>query len=178
MQPGRANGTVQEKAQYHLSQLDKELSRYPMLNNFQQQTNVPKVYVVLGLGALYFFLVFFNIAGEFLVNTAGFALPAYYSLQALFSQGKSDDTQWLTYWVVYAFLTVIESAINAAYWFPFYYIFKFILVIWMALPSTAGAQVIFRSLFYPLFSRFFEHGAGTSANLRAQADPVMAGKMQ
>jgi receptor expression-enhancing protein 5/6 len=57
---------------------------------------VPKVYVVLGLGALYFFLVFFNIAGEFLVNTAGFALPAYYSLEALFSSGKSDDTQWLT----------------------------------------------------------------------------------
>lgn len=57
---------------------------------------MPKVYVVLGLGALYFFLVFFNIAGEFLVNTAGFALPAYYSLQALFTSGKADDSQWLT----------------------------------------------------------------------------------
>lgn len=57
---------------------------------------MPKVYVVLGLGALYFFLIFFNIAGEFLVNTAGFALPAYYSLQALFTAGQTDDTQWLT----------------------------------------------------------------------------------
>ena len=51
---------------------------------------------MLGLGALYFFLVFFNIAGEFLVNTAGFAIPAYYSLDALFSTSKTDDTQWLT----------------------------------------------------------------------------------
>lgn len=57
---------------------------------------MPKVYVVLGLGALYFFLIFFNIAGEFLVNTAGFVIPAYYSLQALFSASKADDTQWLT----------------------------------------------------------------------------------
>lgn len=40
------------------------------------------------------------------------------------------------YWVTYAFLTVIESAINAVYWFPFYYTFKFILVLWMALPQT------------------------------------------
>ena len=83
-------------AQFHLSQLDKELSKYPQLQQFEQQTNVPKVYVVLGLGALYFFLIFFNIAGEFLVNTAGFVIPAYYSLQALFSSTKSDDTQWLT----------------------------------------------------------------------------------
>lgn len=52
--------------------------------------------MILGLGALYFFLVFFNIAGEFLVNTAGFAIPAYYSLEALFTSGKADDTQWLT----------------------------------------------------------------------------------
>lgn len=40
------------------------------------------------------------------------------------------------YWVTYAFLTVIESAISAVYWFPFYYTFKFILVLWMALPQT------------------------------------------
>jgi hypothetical protein len=63
------------------------------LNQFEQQTNVPKVYVVLGLGALYFFLIFFNIGGEFLVNTAGFLIPAYYSLAALFSSTKADDTQ-------------------------------------------------------------------------------------
>jgi receptor expression-enhancing protein 5/6 len=41
------------------------------------------------------------------------------------------------YWVVYAFLTVVESAINAVYWFPFYYVFKFVLVLWMALPQTS-----------------------------------------
>jgi len=40
------------------------------------------------------------------------------------------------YWVVYAFLTVIESAVNAVYWFPFYYVFKFVFIIWMALPQT------------------------------------------
>lgn len=49
--------------------------------------------MVLGFGALYFFLIFFNIAGGFLVNTAGFVIPAYYSLEALFSSSKTDDTQ-------------------------------------------------------------------------------------
>lgn len=67
-----------------------------MLNNFEKQTNVPKVYVFLGLIGLYFFLIFFNIGGEFLVNFAGFVIPGYYSMEALFSTNKVDDTQWLT----------------------------------------------------------------------------------
>lgn len=112
--------SIQDKAQHQISQLDKELGKHEFLNNFERQTNVPKVYVVLGLGALYFFLIFFNIGANFLINTIGFALPAYYSLDALFTTGKADDTQWLTYWVVYAFLTFFESAVNAVYWFPFY----------------------------------------------------------
>ena len=51
--------------------------------------------------------------------------------------GVLTNVQWLTYWVVYAFLTVFESAVNAVYWFPFYYTFKFVLVLWMALPQTS-----------------------------------------
>ena len=70
-----------------------QLSRYPALNNFEKQTSVPKVYAFLSLVGLYFFLVFFNIGGEFLVNFAGFIIPGYFSLEALFSASKVDDTQ-------------------------------------------------------------------------------------
>ncbi|KAI9924423.1 hypothetical protein ASPWEDRAFT_100629 [Aspergillus wentii DTO 134E9] len=161
--------TFQDRAQHAIAQLDKELSKYPVLNNIERQTSVPKVYAILGLVGIYFFLVFFNIAGEFLVNFAGFLIPGYYSLNALFTSTTEDDTQWLTYWVVYALLTVVESAISAAYWFPFYYIFKFVLILWMALPQTSGAQVVFHSFLQPVLGRFFANGS-TSANLRAQAD--------
>jgi len=70
-----------------------QLSKYPTLNNLEKQTSIPKVYAFLGLAAVYFFLIFFNIAGEFLVNIAGFIIPGYYSLDALFSASKVDDTQ-------------------------------------------------------------------------------------
>jgi len=75
------------------------------------------------------------------------------------------------------------------YWFPFYYTFKFILVLWMALPQTAyvnsrpqatpkavqltkttsGAQVVFNSFLQPVFSRYFTSGS-TASNLRATAE--------
>lgn len=147
--------SFQERAQNHISQIDKELSRYPTVVNLERQTNIPKTYAFLGVIAAYFFLIFFNIAGQFLTNLAGFAIPGYYSLEALFSVSKTDDTQWLTYWVVFAFLTLFESAVNAVYWFPFYYTFKFVLTLWLALPAFGGAQVVFKSFLQPVFGRYF-----------------------
>jgi len=162
--------SFQDKAKGHISQLDKELSKYPVLNKLEAQTSVPKAYVFLGVIATYFFFIFFNIGGQLLTNVAGFVIPGYYSLEALFSINKTDDTQWLTYWVVFAFFTVFESAVSAVYWFPFYYTFKFILVLWLALPITNGAQIVFRSFLSPVFAKYFSGPGATAANLRSKVD--------
>jgi receptor expression-enhancing protein 5/6 len=37
-----------------------------------------------------------------------FAYPAYCSIRALESTMKDDDTQWLTYWVVFAAFSLVE----------------------------------------------------------------------
>lgn len=165
--------TFQDKVQIYIGQIDKELSKYPAVTNLEKHVSVPKVYVFLGVIATYFAFIFFNIGGQLLTNLAGFVIPGYYSLEALFSAGKSDDTQWLTYWVVFAFLTVIESFVSAVYWFPFYYTFKFILVLWLALPVTGGAQVVFRSFIQPVFSRYFSGSGSIAANLRSKTEAVI-----
>lgn len=73
-----------------------QLSKYPTLNNLEKTTSVPKTYAVVGFATLYFFFIVFNLAGQLLTNFAGFVIPGYYSLEALFSASKTDDTQWLT----------------------------------------------------------------------------------
>ena len=52
----------------------------------------------------------FSSYGQCFVPTecSSFAYPAYCSIQALESKTKGDDTQWLTYWVVFAAFSVIE----------------------------------------------------------------------
>ena len=40
-----------------------------------------------------------------------------------------------SYWVVFAALTVLESAFSVTYWLPFYFVFKFSLVLWLSLPQ-------------------------------------------
>jgi receptor expression-enhancing protein 5/6 len=126
--------STQEKAQNVLSSIDSELSKYPAFNNLEKSSGVPKAYAAIGLGALYFFLIIFNLGGQFLTNFAGFVIPGYYSLAALFTSSTKDDTQWLTYWVVFALFTVLESFINIVYWFPFYFVFKFVFLLWLSLP--------------------------------------------
>ncbi|KAK6832961.1 protein yop-1 [Apiospora arundinis] len=168
--------SAQDRVQQYVSQLDRELSKYPTLNNLEKQTSVPKVYAVIGAGTLYFFFIIFNLGGQLLTNLAGFIIPGYYSMQALFTASKADDTQWLTYWVVFAFFTVLESLLSVVYWFPFYYTFKFIFLLWLALPMFGGANLIFRSFLQPMFGRYFSESGSTAANLRAKADSLGKGE--
>lgn len=92
----RASSCIASKCKEYWLMCHPQLSKYPALNNLEKQTSVPKVYAALGLVATYFFFIFFNIGGQLLTNFAGFVIPGYYSMEALFSVGKTDDTQWLT----------------------------------------------------------------------------------
>lgn len=48
-----------------------------------------------------------------LCNIITLPYPIYASFKAIESDDKTDDTQWLTYWVVYSTFSVIESFTDA-----------------------------------------------------------------
>ena len=51
---------------------------------------------------------------QLVCNSIGFLYPMYVSIKALESRDDSDDTQWLTYWVVYAFFHVDSAGVAYA----------------------------------------------------------------
>lgn len=103
--------------------------------------------------------IFFNVFASLLTNALGFFIPAYYSMKALQTPGNDDDTQWLTYWSVYGFFAVLETVSDhVLYWFPFYYTAKAILLVWLMLPATQGAKIVYANVLRPLF---FHTPAGT-----------------
>lgn len=169
--------SVHGKVQYYVAQIDKEvcpvppfrfclacanpdplrrsvlqLAKYPALVRLEQTTHVPKAYGTLGLFFVIGTAIFFNIAAGFLTTVLGFALPAYFSLRAIETPGKDDDVQWLTYWVSFGFLTILESFSSIIlHWVPFYYTFKAIILVWLMLPQTQGAKVVYTKLLVPVF---------------------------
>lgn len=108
-------------------------------------------------GIVYFVVIFLNLGGigQLLSNIAGFVIPGYYSLLALETASTSDDTALLTYWVVFAFLNVIEYWSRAIlYWIPFYFLFKTVFLIYIGVPSFGGAQLVYVNLIKP-FSKTY-----------------------
>ena len=50
---------------------------------------------------------------------------SFSSCKAIDSEDKDDDTQWLTYWVVYAAFGIVEYFTDIILsWVPFYFLAK------------------------------------------------------
>ncbi|KAI5968040.1 YOP1 [Candida theae] len=160
-----------------LSEVDKNTKSIGILNQFQAQTGLPRSYAVLGAFGLYFILIFLNIGGvgQLLSNIAGFVVPGYYSILALQTTTSKDDTQLLTYWVVFAFFNVIEFWSKAIlYWVPFYYLFKTVFLLYIGIPSFGGANVVYNVVIKPIADKYVRpvHESDVASKINEHAEGV------
>ncbi|GMH16723.1 hypothetical protein Nepgr_018564 [Nepenthes gracilis] len=87
----------------------------------------------------------------FLTHVHSFAGPAmmllyplYASVMAIESPSREDDEQWLAYWILYSFLTLMEIVLQPVLqWIPIWYTVKLLLVSWLVLPPFKGAAFIY-----------------------------------
>ncbi|KAL1566493.1 HVA22-like protein e [Salvia divinorum] len=70
--------------------------------------------------------------------------PLYASVVAIESTSKVDDEQWLAYWILYSFLTLMEMLLLPLLdWIPIWYDLKLGFVAWLVLPQFRGAAFIY-----------------------------------
>jgi len=138
-----------------IDSFDKALETYPTVRMLSEKTGVRRVYLVLGVGFFLASFVLFGFGSGPLCNLVGYAYPIYMSFKAINSERKDDDSQWLTYWVVFAFFNLIESFTDLLlYWVPFYYFVKMAFLLWCYLPQYEGANVIYKRFIFPNLAKF------------------------
>lgn len=70
--------------------------------------------------------------------------PLYASVRAMESPSKLDDEQWLAYWILYSFVTLMEMVLESLiYWIPIWYELKLLFIAWLVLPNFRGAAFIY-----------------------------------
>jgi receptor expression-enhancing protein 5/6 len=111
----------------------------------------------LAFTLLVLLLIYGNIGAALITNLIGFIYPAFMTLRGLKS-GQTDlqnQIQWQSYWLIFGFLSVLEYFSDVLLvWFPFFYIFKVFGLLYLYLPQTLGATVVFERLLNPIFAHW------------------------
>jgi len=78
--------------------------------------------------------------------------PLYASVMAIESPFKEDDQQWLTYWVLYSFVSLLEMAAAPVFrWIPLYSTIKLAVAAWLVLPQFRGGIILYETYVRPHF---------------------------
>jgi len=127
------------------------LSVQGLLDKASKATKVPRSKLIAGLLVVAALYMIFGYFAAFICNFVGFALPAYWSMAAIETSDKSDDTRWLTYWVVFAAFSCVDFFADGIFaYFPFYWLFKVIFLAWCFAPvKENGSQKIYSKVLRP-----------------------------
>jgi len=126
-----------------------------VLGQIESKTGVDRFFIVASIALLFSLYLIFGHFAELVCNFIGFLYPAYVSIKAIESASKADDTQWLTYWVVFGVFSIVEFAEDEIVgYFPVYWLFKCAFLLYLSLPVTRGAEKLYAKAIRPAFNKY------------------------
>ncbi|XP_022907318.1 receptor expression-enhancing protein 5 isoform X2 [Onthophagus taurus] len=124
-----------------------------LLDMMESKTGVDRMYIFVAAVGITTIWLIFGFAAQLVCNCIGFIYPAYVSIHAIESHNKDDDTKWLTYWVIFAFFSILEFfADTIVGWFPLYWLAKCSVMVWLMIPTEFnGSIILYNRIVRPYF---------------------------
>ena len=131
--------------------------RTDRLKDLETKFEVPKAILFVLIVSILTVLTWVVGGAKLISDLMGFFYPAYMSFKAIDSVDTADNTQWLTYWVVFSLFSIVESTASVLTAFiPFYFYIKCGFFLWLYHPKFQGAQMVYNDVVRPLLLPYLE----------------------
>lgn len=128
--------------------------------------------IIIGLLSCGIF-IFLGIFDAFFTNFVGTLLPAYLSMKSIETQETDLEKQWITYWVLFSFLNLLDKLSGLfIFYLPFYYFIKYLFLVWLFLPNFNGAAFLY-NLFLSNHLKKVEPSVDQNETKKRISDPVV-----
>jgi len=150
-----ANSGIGKMWEDRLQSINASLADVPVVRWTAEKCGV-QPWVVAALGSCWIggFLLW-GFTGELVCTVVGLLYPTYGSFKALESGEYEEALQWLRYWTTYSALSLAENVFyRMMAWVPFYHILRILVVVWLFLPCTQGADTVYAWVVGPVLRRY------------------------
>lgn len=140
-----------ELVQEYLTELERMASASEGFKNACTKAGVPPGVAVAGLAGSIFVIGFILQGYNLVFAFVTCIYPMWKSVLAVEDKKSEETNTWLCYWTLFGTIQIAELFIGfILYWIPYYSVIRLIFFIYLMLPQTGGARVIYNSLFKPL----------------------------
>ena len=142
---------IKETLKKNTAVLDPYAAMLPVLVDISAKVNVNPGLLLAGIGGIVGIVLMVLQGWAILVTSLTVFYPMIFSIRAIESEGEDDDKQWLTYWMVFGCCNVIETFFGFILrnTIPYWELVRLLFFVWLLLPQTNGAKVMFESVISP-----------------------------
>ena len=161
--------TTALKDQYFPS-INRKIAKFPIVGHY-----INTLTVRFGLSNTAFVLYFaltvavlatWGLGTDTLCTIAGLVYP---TLQTLKAREVEDFEQWISYWLIFTVLNVVQNNTYAFSWIPCFDGIKMGFLLFCMLPHTRGAEFVFHTFFKAHVVRKYNQEGEVSQNGRAES---------
>ncbi len=131
---------------FYFSKLDS----IPFPKTWRSKLGIRTSRIALVMCTFWVYSVLSQYGLKWISSAIGLLYPAYKTakmIKLLNDESEIEGKFWLTYWIVYGCLTLIESVLASI--FPlvsYYYLAKSALLLWLVHPSSEGALKVYENI--------------------------------